>query len=301
MPEPATSIPLILATLVSGLAFVIAARHARVPDDQRPPVLPLNLMLGCIALLCIGVFSFRIVFVHGRQWVPVQYHVDGLLLISMILSVAILYTQLRPRLFGLSLFALPLLTLMLAWGVCASLWTYRPFNLDSFQPVWTVFHTLATYLGLLGCGVGAAVGAMYLFVQGRLKSKAGLVKVNPMASLETLEVLILRAATLGFVFLTLSLISGLIMVTNSDAATSLGSAWWVSPKVLLAAAAWVVYAVLMNVRSFSTMRGRRAAWLAIAGLFLVLATYGAVEAIDRTETPKDIVPADPAIQKQEAD
>ena len=123
---------------------------------------------------------------------------------------------------------------------------------------------------------------MYLFVQGRLKTKAGLGQVNPMASLETLETLIIRAATLGFVLLTLSLISG-FMVTQSDEATSLGKAWWSSPKVWLAVSAWVVYAVLINVRSFSTVRGRRAAWLAIAGLVLVLATYGAVEALDRTQ------------------
>ena len=104
-----------------------------------------------------------------------------------------------------------------------------------------------------------------------------------MASLETLETLIIRAATLGFVLLTLSLISGLVMVTQSDHTSSLGKAWWSSPKVWLAGAAWIVYAVLINVRSFSTVRGRRAAWLAIAGLVLVLATYGAVEAIDRTQ------------------
>ena len=213
--------------------------------------------------------------------------VDGLLLIALLLAPAILYIQSRPKLFGLSIFALPLLALILLWGVCATLWTYRPFSLDSFTPAWTVFHLATTYVGLLGCGIGAAGGAMYLFVQGRLKAKAGLGQVNPMASLETLETLIVRAATLGFVLLTLSLISGLVMVTQSDEATSLGKAWWSSPKVWLAASAWVGYAVLINVRSFSTVRGRRAAWLAIAGLALVLATYGAVEALDRSEPSAD--------------
>lgn len=190
--------------------------------------------------------------------------------------------------------------MILLWGVCATLWTYRPFNLDSFAPAWSFFHLAVTYFGLLGCGLGAAGGAMYLFVQGRLKSKAGLGQVNPMASLETLETLIVRAATLGFVLLTLSLVSGMIMVTQSDEATSLGSDWWRSPKVWLAAAAWVVYAVLINVRSFSTFRGRRAAWLAIAGLVLVLATYGAVEALDRSE-PETDVPASLEPRPEEAD
>ena len=281
MPDLATSIPLILATLASFAAAVLAAQRFRKPTERLAPLWPLHALLGGVTLLCLAVFIYRVVVIH-KAWVPVQAHVDGLLLIAILLAPAILYIQSRPRLFGLSLFALPLLSLILAWGVCASLWTYRPFQLDSFAPAWTVFHTSATYLGLLGCGLGAAGGAMYLFVQGRLKSKAGLGQVNPMASLETLETLIVRAATLGFVLLTLSLLSGLVMVTQSDHATSLGKAWWSSPKVWLAASAWLVYALLINVRSFSAFRGRRAAWLAIAGLLLVLATYGAVEALDRT-------------------
>lgn len=284
MTEPQTSIPLILATLASALAFVLAAQRVRLPDDQRPSLWAMHLLLGATTLICAAVFAYRVIYVH-RVWQPVQAHVDGLLLIAGLLAPSIWYIQSRPRLFGLSLFALPLLTLILLWGVCASLWTYRPFKLDTFEPAWVVFHTTATYLGLLGCGLGAAGGAMYLFVQRRIKAKAGLGQVNPMASLETLEMLILRAATLGFVLLTLSLVSGLIIVTQADQATSLGKAWWTSPKVWLAASAWGVYALLINIRSFSTFRGRRAAWLAIAGLVLVLATYGAVEALSKKTKP----------------
>lgn len=283
MPEsPATSILLILSTLATALAFAMAVRRVRVQGDDQPNAWPLHLLIGAVTLLCAGLFIYRVLVIH-KAWQPLQAHVDGLLLIGALLAPAILYIQTRPRLFGLSLFALPLLGLILLWAVCASLWTYRPFKHDTFEPAWVVFHTTATYLGLLGCGLGAAGGAMYLFVQRRIKSKAGLGQVNPMASLETLETLIIRAATLGFVLLTLSLVSGLIIVTQADRTTSLGEAWWGSPKVWLAAAAWVVYALLINIRSFSAFRGRRAAWLAIAGLVLVLATYGMVEAMSKSQ------------------
>ena len=282
MPDPATSIPLILVTLATGLAFVLSVRRVRYPEADRPSALPISLLVGGSAGLCVLVFAWRVGFVH-KAWQPVQAHVDGLLLISALLGAATLYIMARPRLFGLSLFVLPVLGLLHLWGLCASLWTYRPFNLESFEPAWVVFHTIATYLGLLGCVLGAAGGAMYLFVQGRLKAKANLGQVSPMASLETLETLIIRAATIGFVLLTLSLVSGLVIVTQSDDATSLGKAWWASPKVWLAAAAWGVYALLVNVRSFSSFRGRRAAWMAIAGLVLVIATYGAVEALQKIE------------------
>jgi len=296
MSELPTSIPLILATLASIAAMALAVRRIRQTDEQATPLWLIQALLGLVTLLCLLAFVYRVAVIH-KAWVPVQAHVDGLLLIGVLLAPAILYIQSRPRLFGLSLFALPLLALILAWGVCATLWTYRPFNLDSFTQAWMVFHLTVTYVGLLCCAMGAAGGAMYLFVQGRLKTKAGLGQVNPMASLETLETLIIRAATLGFVLLTLSLISGFVMVTQSDHTSSLGIAWWSSPKVWLAIAAWIVYAILINVRSFSTVRGRRAAWLAIAGLVLVFATYAAVEVIDRTQ--QDAPPSVP--HAQEAD
>jgi len=308
MPNPATSIPIILAALASGLVFVLTVKRVRVPEDSRPPHWPLTLLLGGITLLCAAVFVMRVVMIH-KAWVPVQSHVEGLLLIATLLAPSILYIQSRPRLFGLSLFVLPLLSLILAWGVCASLWTYRPFQLDSFAPAWMFFHTSVTYLGLLGCGLGAAGGAMYLFVQRRLKAKSGLGQVNPMASLETIETLIIRAATLGFVLLTLSLVSGTIIVTQSETVTSLGKAWWQSPKVWLAGSAWLVYALLINVRSFTQFRGKRAAVLAIAGLVLVLATYGAVEAVDAARDDDSQPPAasqsqtqsQPQAQTQEGD
>ena len=288
MDQPETSIPLIVALIASALSFALSFKRGRLPEDKRPSAWPIYLALGAATMLCLVVFIYRVSFVH-QQWQPLQAHVDGLLLITLLLAPSIIYIQTRPKLFGLSLFALPMLCLILLWAVCASIWTYRPFNLDpqSFEPAWLVFHTAATYLGLLGFAIGAAGGAMYLFVQGRIKSKAAMKDVNPLASLETLETLIIRSATLGFVLLTLSLVTGLVMVTQTDSETALGKAWWGSPKVWLAAAAWGVYALLINVRSLSTFRGRRAAWLAIAGFVLVIATYGMVEAIDRSHEAHD--------------
>ncbi|MEM9021619.1 MAG: cytochrome c biogenesis protein CcsA [Planctomycetota bacterium] len=279
MPQPLTSIPLILLTIAAALSSVTALRRLGTPEGQRTGLTLQHSLVGVITLGCAGIFCFRWLILH-ESWQPLQAHVDGLLLIGTLLAGSILFIQARPRLFGLSAFALPLLTLILAWGICAALWTYRAFNLDSFQPVWIGFHTGSTYLGLLSCMIGAGAGAMYLFVQHRLKSKIHLPGTMPLASLETLETLIIRAATLGFVLLTLSLITGLIIVTQTVRETALGPSWWTSPKVWLATAAWATYALLLNVRYATSFRGRRAAWLAIGGLVLLLATYGAVEAIE---------------------
>ncbi|MFI4859943.1 MAG: cytochrome c biogenesis protein CcsA [Phycisphaerales bacterium JB063] len=283
MTDAATSIPLILMTALSAGASYAAIKRLRAGTGEQAdsgPTPGQHFGVGAVALGSITVLLVRW-FGLRHSWSPVESHVDGLLLMCALFAGAVLFIQHKPKLRGLAAFALPLLTLLLLWAVCASLWTYRPFNQASIASVWLVFHTVSTYLGLLCCAIGAIGGAMYLYVQRRLKSKQAV--PGRLASLETLETLIIRAATLGFVLLTLSLVSGVILITRSDTpgATPLGVEWWLSPKVILATLAWGVYALLMNVRHATAFRGRRAAWLAIAGLVLVLATYGVVEAIEK--------------------
>lgn len=280
MTDPATSIPLILMTLLGAAASAVALRRLfgrRGREAGGPSVLQ-QAVVVVVALGCIGVLLVRWLGLRN-SWSPVESHVDGLVLMCALFAGAVLYIQSRPKLRGLAAFALPLLTLLLLWAICASLWTFRLFRQDSIEPAWMVFHTTSTYVGLLSCAIGAIAGAMYLFVQRRLKAKQAV--PGRLASLETLESLIIRSATLGFVLLTLSLISGVVLVARDPGATALGIDWWLSPKVLLATLAWAVYALLMNVRHASAFRGRRAAWLAIAGLVLLMATYGAVEAIEK--------------------
>jgi len=281
MTDPATSIPLILMTLLSAAASAAALRRLRATPDSTDragsPVMH-QAAAVLIALGCVGVLLVRWLGLRG-SWSPVESHVDGLVMMCAFFAGALLFIQTRPKLRGLAAFALPLLTLLLLWAICASLWTFRLFRQDSIEPVWLVFHTTSTYLGLLSCAIGAIAGAMFLYVQRRLKSKQAV--PGRLASLETLETLIIRAATLGFVLLSLSLVSGVVLVTRDRSGTALGIDWWLSPKVVLATLAWAVYALLMNVRYASAFRGRRAAWLAIVGLVLLLATYGTVEVIEK--------------------
>jgi ABC-type uncharacterized transport system permease subunit len=118
---------------------------------------------------------------------------------------------------------------------------------------------------------------MYLFVERRLHQKRDFGSIGRFASLEKLETIIIRQATVGFALLSLGLITGLVIVTSNK--PELMPGWWHTPKILLATAAWIVYAVLMNLRSATAFRGARAAWLSIAGLVILLTTYGVVSAL----------------------
>ena len=82
--------------------------------------------------------------------------------------------------------------------------------------------------------------------------------------------------------MTLWLAVGVVVVSREPPA--LGPNWWYSPKVILATCVWLIFAIVMNVKHTSLFRGARAAWLSIAGLVLLIATFGIVTAISRHDT-----------------
>ena len=227
-------------------------------------------LAGSCTLGCVGLFVFRAIFVH-QGWQPLRSHVDGLLLIISLFSVMVLLLQWRGGVRGLATFALPLLTITLAWAMCASAWTFQWFEIDS---IWNVVHRFGVYLGSLFFMVAATAGGMFLYARHRLRDKRGTVGREPLASLEAIEGVIVWASTLGFGLLTVGIVMGLIEITSGP--TKWGPLWWQSPKIALAITVWLIYAVVMNTRHAAVFRGAGAAWLSIVGLVLLLATFGAV-------------------------
>jgi len=226
-------------------------------------------LLGFCTVGCVLLFLYRALVIH-HNWQPLESHVDGLLLIASLFAVMVLFLQSRGGVQGLTAFALPVLSFILAWSVCASAWTMHLFHIDS---IWKAFHLAGVYLGTLMFAIAAIGGGMFLYSQRRLRTKRA---ANKLASLEKIEGLIVWTSTLGFGLLTLGLVSGVIVISSGS--TRLGAGWWYSSKIILATSVWLIYAVVMNTRHSTTFRGARAAWLSILGLVLLLATFGIVTA-----------------------
>lgn len=226
-------------------------------------------LIGTCTLGCWVLWGYRIWFVH-EGWQPLNAHVDGLLLIGCLFSLVILYLQRRGGFGGLVAFGLPVLSVVLIWSICASAWTFHPFKVDT---LWMAVHLGAVYLGALFFAVAGIGGGMFLYAQRKLRERVAVgTAVRQMASLEAIERLIVRCSTLGFVLLTVGLITGLIQMSTEP--RWLDHDWRYWSKLGLAGAVWLIYAVVMNVKRGSSFRGATAAWLSMAGLVLLLVTFG---------------------------
>jgi ABC-type uncharacterized transport system permease subunit len=270
-----------LITLIIGLltvfamaGSVLAIRRLMRGEETKRLERPQHALVWACTLGSAAVFASQ---VYANGWNPVAAHTDGLMLLATLIGAALLFLQRRPRLEAISAFVLPMLTLILLWALCPdSAETWR-LSGDQATRAWTRLHLAFVYVGTLSSVVAAAAGAMYLFVERRLHQKRDFGSVGRFASLEKLETIIIRQATVGFALLSLGLITGLVIITSNK--PELVPGWWHTPKILLATAAWIVYAVLMNLRSATAFRGARAAWLSIAGLVILLTTYGVVSAL----------------------
>ena len=291
-----TSILLVILVLLTLGVWVLELRTFRISAEHDDAGQGNNnySFIKRIALIFITVATaglFVINLISGEtseQWLA--SHADGLLLIAAVLSPSVLVIQYNPRLKGLSAFTLPILAFVLAWDVCAFNWSYRPFNYEQIQSVWLVIHLVFVYLGTLFALIAAVAAMIYLFVQSRLKHKQSLWSLGQIASLESLERIIIRSASISFALFTVGLVTGLVILATTSFA--LQSNWWLYPKIVLAVLAWAGYALLMNVRQATLFRGSRAAWIAVLGLVLIFVIYGILTALPAHQNMPDDRSAD---------
>jgi HemX protein len=117
-------------------------------------------------------------------------------------------------------------------------------------------------IGCLYVAGGAAI--IYLIEEALLRRRKTGGVLGRLPSLASLDRLIYHATLLGLPFLTMGMAAGVIR-----AETFKVPGWPTDPMVLLSAAAWAVYLVLIAGRVRGEWSGRTVSWLAVAGLILL--------------------------------
>ena len=154
---------------------------------------------------------------------------------------------------------------------------------------WLVMHVSVIMMSYAALLVGSLLSAAVLFTQPgqamELRSssigsgsfqKAGLqtdggtvvLEAAPIALSERLDNLSYRTITVGFLLLTVGIISGAVWANEAW-----GSWWSWDPKETWALSCWLVYAAYLHTRLSRGWQGRRPAWVAVSGLFVISVCY----------------------------
>ena len=140
------------------------------------------------------------------------------------------------------------------------------------RPSLTV-HIFAAAGGLALFGIAAGVALMYILQEREVKGKRFGALFSRLPSLDTLDRLTQRLVVLGFLVFTVALATGALVAKGVWK-----SAWQWDPQQVSALVVWLLYGGLVQLRH-TGWRGRRYAWITVAGFLLVISSMVALGSI----------------------
>ena len=141
--------------------------------------------------------------------------------------------------------------------------------IPALQSNWLTSHVMTCFMGYAAFAIAFGLGCMYLMKRldiGNANPSGSFLRLLPEEN--TLDELIYQSIALGFVFLSLGIITGSVW-----AHYAWGSYWNWDPKETWSLITWLVYAALLHARLVRGWRGKRIAFMSMIGFACVLFTY----------------------------
>ena len=213
---------------------------------------------------------FILRWVEGGR-IPVTNFFEAISALGMGIVFVFLIMELRYRIAALGTFMLPLVLLLMA---PAALTSRHITGLDPvLRSAWLGIHTSLALLGDAAFAFAFIVSLMYLIQERQLKHKRLGAIFHRLPPLDVMDTISYRALSIGWPLFTLGMITGSIW-----AESAWGTYWSWQPKETASLLVWVLYLAVLHLRTIG-WRGRKMAWLSIAGFLFVLVSFFVVSRI----------------------
>lgn len=203
--------------------------------------------------------------------VPVTDFFEAVNFLGMGIILVFLIMELRFRVATLGSFMLPLVIILMMPALILS------GEIKELNPVlksgWLGVHTSLAVLGDAAFAFAFIVSVMYLIQERQLKAKNLGAIFHRMPSLDIMDTIGYKALTLGWPVFTLGMITGSIWANSAW-----GTYWSWDPKETWSLITWVIYLVLLHLRTIG-WRGRKMALLSIMGFAFVVVSFFVVSRV----------------------
>ena len=186
--------------------------------------------------------------------VPANDFYESASLCALLIAILFLFLYWRYGYEGLAVFIFPLVFVLALVGELGS--PVGPWASPQVRGAWLVVHIVLVLIGYAALLLTAVTSIVYLIRERQLKRKK--TALNPLPPLGTLDTLMSRALSIGFVFITLAVIAGIIW-----ASIDVGPGWIRNPRILISLFTWGLYLVIVFFRVTAGWRGRKAAIMVI--------------------------------------
>jgi ABC-type transport system involved in cytochrome c biogenesis permease subunit len=189
-----------------------------------------------------------------------------------LLALSYLYIELTTGERSMGVFILPLLVALQAIPAA------RP-TLEQPSPMlegaWFGIHVSSLLFAYASFALACVLGVTYVLQFNEIKAKDLGFFYQRLPSLQVLDEMNLRAVKIGWLFLTVGLISGAIWASQISASgdSRVSSMTLADPKIFVAVLCWAVYSFELYAQKVIGWRGRRAAWLSAVGFGIVLLNF----------------------------
>jgi ABC-type uncharacterized transport system permease subunit len=188
---------------------------------------------------------------------------------ALLIAVVFLTVEWNYRFTGLSVVLFPLVFGMTL--VSAMERAPGPGANEPMGQIWLGVHILLVLAGYAALSLTAVAACAYLIQERRLKRKQTSSLLERLPPLATLDNLISKSLGLGFAFLTLGLVFGIMWAVLYSGSTS----WIRDARITLSLFTWALLLVMMVLRASAGWRGRKAAVMALAVLGCSALTWAA--------------------------
>ncbi|MEN8222973.1 MAG: cytochrome c biogenesis protein CcsA [Acidobacteriota bacterium] len=179
--------------------------------------------------------------------------------------IFLLFEMLGKVEYSISLVVVPLSFLALGYGYLSGVYI-KPMG-PAFQSPWLIVHVVFAWLafGSYAISTGAA---FFLLLKERKKTSE---KPGRLPDAEDLDLIGYRFIVLGFINHAVMIISGAIWAKKLW-----GHYWNWDPLETWSLIAFLVYAFYLHARSFLNWRMKKSAWMAIAGIIILIISFWGV-------------------------
>jgi ABC-type transport system involved in cytochrome c biogenesis permease subunit len=228
-------------------------------------------------LLLLGVLAHT--FVIGMQTMEVR-HVPfsntstAVSSFVWLLALSYLYLEVTTDERAMGVFIVPILV---------GLQTIPAFNpgIDIRDPVldspWFWVHVTSLLFAYATFALAAMLGLTYVLQFKEIKKKHLGYFYERLPSLHVLDAMNSRAVAVGWLFLTIGVVVGVVWAAQALALSpnnsNLRAMSLQDPKIFIAVLTWAVYSFAMFARKTLGWSGRRAAWLSAVGFVIVLLNF----------------------------
>jgi ABC-type transport system involved in cytochrome c biogenesis permease subunit len=128
-----------------------------------------------------------------------------------------------------------------------------------------VLHASTAVLGYSGMAISAIYSLLYLMLFYDIKTQRFGIIYKQLPSLEVLGAFTYRAAMLGFLFLTVAMGLGLVLLVKVY-----GTYWRWDPKLAVTFVAWLIYSLCVVAKKLWGWSARRVAFVSLAGFAVII-------------------------------